>query len=96
MQNILIDIYRDFTLATRLIFKGDTACYFLYGLDRFSTDLDFNITNEYESADILNRLRKILIKYGTLREERIKRYTIFCMLSYGSSEHNIKVEISTR
>ena len=27
-------------------FKGGAACYFLYGLDRFSLDLDFDVIRE--------------------------------------------------
>ena len=96
MTNILVDIYRDFELSTSLIFKGGTACYFIYHLDRFSTDLDFDCISGVDEEKILQKINTILAKYGEVKASHNKRNTLFSLLSYGDIDHNIKVEISKR
>lgn len=96
MLNILVDIYRDFDLGTSLVFKWGTACYFVYGLDRFSTDLDFDLIGEIDESLILEKINTIIWKYGTVKNVYNKRNTLFSLLSYGDIDHNIKIEISKR
>jgi predicted nucleotidyltransferase component of viral defense system len=98
MGQILKDIYADVTIATLLGFKGGTCAYFFYGLPRFSVDLDFDLlcTDEKNQEIIFTKITNILKQYGILKDQRIKRYTIFVLLSYGDTDHNIKIEISTR
>lgn len=98
MGNILKDIYTDVTISSYLGFKGGTCAYFFYRLPRFSVDLDFDLL-EGDSAvqeQLLEKLTTILERYGTLLDARIKRHTIFLLLSYGDTDHNIKIEINTR
>jgi len=45
MYSILRDIFSS-DLGKYLAFKGGTACYFFHGLDRFSTDLDFDLVDQ--------------------------------------------------
>lgn len=101
MTRILKDIYSDVEISSFLGFKGGTAAYLFYNLSRFSVDLDFDLINN--SGDIVkiknlvfSKIEVILKKYGTIKEKRIKRWTIFFLLSYGDTDHNIKIEISTR
>jgi len=70
----------------------------LYGLPRFSVDLDFDlfIHNKENKKIIFEKIKTILEKYGEIKDIYIKRYTIFALLSYGDVDHNIKVEINTR
>jgi len=99
MGEILREIYSDTTLAPNLGFKGGTCAYFFYDLPRFSVDLDFDLLSESENFDyemVLSKIRKILEKYGTVKDARVKRFTIFALLSYSEAEHNIKIEISIR
>jgi predicted nucleotidyltransferase component of viral defense system len=99
MGRIVEDIYRDITIAPQLGFKGGTAAYLFYGLPRFSVDLDFDlleIENQELNQMVLDEIKKIIEKYGQARESRVKRFTIFSLLSYGRDDHNIKVEINTR
>ena len=96
MLAILLDIYRDFDLGTSFVFKWWTACYFLYNLDRFSTDLDFDFVGEISEQTILEKLKKIVQKYWEIRDFYNKRNTFFLMLSYWEIDHNIKIEISKR
>jgi len=96
MVQILKEIYEDKFLRICLGFQGGTACHFFYDLPRYSVDLDFDLIGLDKSENIFYIFPKILNKYGVLKEKRIKRNTIFFLLSYGESEHNLKVEISTR
>lgn len=43
---ILKDIYTDTTIGPFLGFKGGTAAYLFYDLNRFSVDLDFDLLDE--------------------------------------------------
>ena len=101
MARILKDIYSDIEISSFLGFKGGTAAYFFYNLPRFSVDLDFDLINSQNNLSktkdlIFSKIKAILKKYGTIKEKRIKRWTIFFLLSYGDTDHNIKIEISTR
>ncbi len=98
MGQILKDIYSDTSINSLLGFKGGTCAYFFYNLPRFSVDLDFDLLKiDKETKElILEKLNIILNKYGDIKDIRIKRYTIFALLSYGNEDHNIKIEINTR
>lgn len=98
LGRILHDLYRQITLSSVLGFKGGTCAYFLYGLPRFSVDLDFDLlpADQTQPIDILQAVKTLLTDYGTLKDARVKRHTIFLLLSYGETDHNIKVEINTQ
>ncbi len=86
MYNILIDIFSS-DLSKYLAFKWWTACYFLYWLDRFSTDLDFDLIVENENID--KQMVEILKKYW---EVKIWKYDL--KLSYWKDDVNIKIDIN--
>lgn len=98
MGRVLHDVYSEPMIASLLGFKGGTCAYFFYRLPRFSVDLDFDLlTDEQESKEVVfDRIQKILKSYGEVKDSRIKRNTIFALLSYGDIEHNVKFEVSTR
>ena len=99
MGRILRDIYSDTTIAPLLGFKGGTCAYLFYNLTRFSVDLDFDLLKlEDETIQELafDTVKTILERYGEIKDSRIKRNTIFFLLSYGDADHNIKLEINTR
>ncbi len=99
MGRILRDVYSDTTIASLLGFKGGTCAYFFYGLPRFSVDLDFDFLkpdDEQAKKSVFETVKNILEKYGEIKDSRIKRYTIFFLLSYGDADHNIKFEINIR
>jgi predicted nucleotidyltransferase component of viral defense system len=96
LNRILLDIYTNRRLAFALGFKGGTAAYFFNGLPRFSTDLDFNLISPNDADYVMEALHDILMKYGTLKDEWRKHHTLYFLLSYGTSDYNVKVEISTR
>lgn len=99
LLRILKEIYTDTTIGPFLGFKGGTAAFLFYGLERFSVDLDFDLLDEVKSQYIFEQVRKILESYGTIKEAREKRYSLFYLLSYNDKVYgarNIKVEINRR
>ena len=102
-KNILIkilkDIYADSTIGPILGFKGGTAAYLFYGLNRFSVDLDFDLLDAVKEDYVFERIRKILATYGTIKESAKKRYSLFYLLAYDNKiegAQNVKVEINRR
>lgn len=96
---ILKDIFTDPTIGPVLGFKGGTAAYLFYGLDRFSVDLDFDLLDKGREEHVFGRIKKILENYGTMKDCRKKRYSLFFLLSCHDKERdaqNIKIEINLR
>lgn len=96
LVQILKDIYTDIELANCLGFKGGTALMFFYDLPRFSVDLDFNLLVSNKEDIVYGKVRKILLKYGTIFDEAKKFYGPLIVLNYGFGERKLKVEISNR
>ncbi len=96
LLQILKDIYTDISISSVLGFKGGTACYFFYDLPRFSVDLDFNLLDAGTEKVVFKKIEDILRNYGEIKEKRIKRYTLFFVLSYGQKARNVKVEVNRR
>ncbi len=86
MFHILKDIFES-DIGKYLAFKWGTACYFFHNLDRFSTDLDFDLLEE---RDIDTELENILKKYGNLKKWNK------LVLSYGEEDINIKVDVTRK
>ncbi len=80
MLRILLKISSDPLLARNLIFKWWTALYFLHNLDRFSTDLDFDLIDKSKEKEVLKKIWNIIKEYGDVKDLRIKRYTIFGLI----------------
>ena len=96
LVSVLKDIYADTELATGLGFKGGTAHMLFYDLPRFSVDPDFNLLAPGKSKGVYNKIRKILLKYGKIRDEAEKHFGLLLVLDYGEKERNLKIEISNR
>ncbi|MCK5134673.1 MAG: nucleotidyl transferase AbiEii/AbiGii toxin family protein [Bacteroidales bacterium] len=96
LVQILKDIYTDIELANCLGFKGDTSLMFFYDLPRFSVDLNFNLLDVEKEDVVYGKVRKILLKYGTIFDEAKKFYGPMIVLDYGFEERKLKVEISNR
>lgn len=98
MGQILKDIYTNVSISPLLGFKGGTCTYFFYNLPRFSVDLDFDllVVNDENQKLVFDKIVGILGKYGQIKDQYIKRFTVFALLSYGDDDHNIKVEINVR
>lgn len=96
LVQILKDIYTDVELANYLGFKGGTALMFFYDLPRFSVDLDFDLLNADKEHLVFNKVRKIILKYGTIFDEAKKYFGPLIVLDYGIGERKLKIEMSNR
>ena len=94
LVSVLKGIYSDIELATSLGFKGGTAQMLFHDLPRFSVDLDFNLLIQDKSTPVYKKIRTILLKYGTIKDEAEKHFGLLLVLDYGAFERNLKVEIS--
>lgn len=93
LTNILIDIFKNNSLAPFLGFKGGTAAMLFYNLPRFSLDLDLDLVGGTIDTDKITNL--LSAKYE-IKDQSTKYNTLFWLLSYGTGKTKIKVEISTR
>jgi len=96
LVRILKDIYNDIEMAGNLGFKGGTAMMLFYGLPRFSVDLDFNLLDIQKEKMVFQKIRALLLKYGTIYDEAIKFNGPLIVLNYGKGERKLKIEISNR
>ena len=69
---------------------------FFHSLNRFSTDLDFNLLDADKIDMVYDKVRAILTRFGTIDDEAKKYYGPVLVLNYGKGERMLKVEISTR
>jgi len=96
LLQILKDIYTDIEIASSLGFKGGSALMFFYDLPRFSVDFDFNLLDIGIEKKVYEKVRTILLKYGSIDDEAMKFYGPVIVLNYGYGERKLKVEISNR
>ena len=96
MAQILSQIFKDKELCYALGFKGGTALMFFHNLPRFSTDLDFNLLDVSKQDVVYNKVRQILLRFGTIDDEAKKLNGLILVLNYGKGERMLKVEISNR
>ncbi|MDD4409536.1 MAG: nucleotidyl transferase AbiEii/AbiGii toxin family protein [Candidatus Pacebacteria bacterium] len=97
--SILKDIFTDPNAGPFLGFKGGTAAYLFYDLNRFSVDLDFDLLDATKEDIVFERVKNILEGYGNLKDFEKKRFSFFYLLSYKEKldgAQNIKVEINRR
>ena len=96
MAQILSLIFKDKDLCNVVGFKGGTALMFFHNLPRFSTDLDFNLLDVSKQDVVYNKIRQILLRFGTIDDEAKKLNGPILVLNYGKGERMLKVEISNR
>lgn len=96
MAQILGLIFKDKDLCNILAFKGGTSLMFFHNLNRFSTDLDFNLLDSDKLDLVYDKVRDILTRFGTIDDEAKKLYGPVLVLNYGKGERMLKVEISVR
>lgn len=99
LVKILKDIYSNTDIGPLLGFKGGTAAYLFYNLDRFSVDLDFDLLDAAKEELVFEEIKSILEKYGQVKIADIKRYNLIYILSYDEKEpgaQNVKVEVNKR
>lgn len=96
MAQILSLIFKDKDLCKVMALKGGTSLMFFHNLNRFSTDLDFNLLEPEKLDLVYDKVRAILTRFGTIDDEAKKMYGPVLVLNYGKGERMLKVEISIR
>jgi predicted nucleotidyltransferase component of viral defense system len=99
LLRILKALFSDSTIGPVIGFKGGTAAYLFYALNRFSIDLDFDLLDESKTEMVFKNVKTILERHGTLKDYFKKRYSLFYILSYHEKDkgaQNVKVEINLR
>ena len=96
MAQILSLIFKDKDLCPIMAFKGGTSLMFFHNLNRFSTDLDFNLLEADKIDMVYDKVRAILTRFGTIDAEAKTNYGPVLVLNYGKGERRLKVAISTR
>ncbi|MFO7792320.1 MAG: nucleotidyl transferase AbiEii/AbiGii toxin family protein [Thermoplasmatota archaeon] len=71
---IKLFLYNYFRRFDSAVFKGGTCLRYIYGTERFSEDIDLNLTTEPEQFQkevkkILEEFKKVGIEYGFIKEE---------------------------
>ena len=98
---IMINILKDIVGSVywkHLGFKWGTLLYLLYNLDRFSTDLDFDLLDKWSINEekMLVDLAKICSKHGKVKDMYNKEKTLFLLVDYEPYEMKIKIEINKK
>ncbi|MEA5078983.1 MAG: nucleotidyl transferase AbiEii/AbiGii toxin family protein [Anaerolineaceae bacterium] len=99
LVRILKDIFTDPQVGPILGFKGGTAAYLFYDLDRFSVDLDFDLLDNLKVDNVFEKVKDLLQKYGRIKIADKKRYSLIYILVYDDKEpeaQNVKIEINLR
>ena len=98
-RKILFEILREIyssQIGAWLAFKGGTMLYFFHELDRFSVDLDFDLIAAEKEQIVFEKIKEILKKFGKIKDEKNKHFTIFFQIDYQKNLQNLKIEISKR
>ncbi len=96
LLQILKDIYSDTSIAPYLGFKGGTAAFLFYDLNRNSVDLDFDLLDESKEENVFEKLQKIAANYGKIVDSHIKKFNLLNVISYAPNTQKIKLEVSRR
>jgi predicted nucleotidyltransferase component of viral defense system len=99
LLQILKAIFSDFDIGPIVGFKGGTAAFLFYDLDRFSVDLDFDLLVLERELEVFEKMISILKRFGELKRVDRKRFSLVFILGYflkADTAQNIKVEINLR
>ena len=80
-------------LLTNLIFGGGTMLRLCHGLDRYSVDLDFWVTKDFDEATYYRKIEKYLLQFYTLADSANKHFTILFELKSPQFPRALKIEI---
>ncbi len=93
LRRILRALYQHPELQTLLAFKGGTCLYFFHNLNRFSTDLDFDLLGQEINAP---EITHILSNHIEITDKQDKRYTLFWRGRFAKGAQQVKIEINKR
>ena len=93
MAQILSLIYKDKDLCNVMAFKGGTSLMFFHNLNRFSTDLDFNLFAPDKLDIVYDKVRAILTRFGSIDDEAKKLYGPVLVRNYGKENRDERKRI---
>lgn len=96
LVSVLSDIYSDPRICHCLGFKGGTALYLFYKLNRFSVDLDFDLLDSTKGDLVHEVLLEIVLQYGRIKDVALKHYGGLVAISYEKGQHHLKIDVSHR
>ncbi|MEI7690280.1 MAG: nucleotidyl transferase AbiEii/AbiGii toxin family protein [bacterium] len=96
LLQILKEIFSDTSISSFLGFKGGTAAYMFYDLDRYSVDLDFDLLDANKEREVFEKIQKIANGHGKIIYSRIKRFNMVTIISHDVKSQNIKIEVNLR
>ena len=94
---LLFNIYKKTNI---LIFKGGTALYKLYGLQRFSEDLDFSLLKKINADEIINIIKEAVNQIEGAKIKEIKKTHGSLLIKVGfdgllTKYNTVRIDIST-
>lgn len=78
-----------------LYFGGGTMLRLCHGLDRYSVDLDFWITDPRQAPALFDRLERYLAQFYRLEDAAAKRFSLLFELKTTACPRSLKIEIRT-
>jgi len=90
-------LYYIFKLSNNLVFKGGTALYKIYGMPRFSEDLDFTLLDPKENTE--DKIVKIAEKLNAeINIKKLKTSILFKLRFNGilTSYNTVRIDVSLR
>jgi predicted nucleotidyltransferase component of viral defense system len=79
-----------------LYFGGGTMLRLCHGLDRYSVDLDFWLSDSHRASDLFARLKDFLSRDYALKDAAVKHYTLLFELRSENYPRSLKIEIRTQ
>lgn len=101
-ENTIIEVVQALARSeagSQIVFKGGTALKLLYGLPRYSEDIDYDSLPGSSAHDLFKTIEKALRKKKwEISDEAVKYYTVLFELRFMGPDRNfhVKIEISTR
>jgi len=101
-ENTIIEVVQALARSeagSQIVFKGGTALKLLYGLPRFSEDVDYDSLPGVSPHDLFGIIGKALKKKKwEISDEAVKYNTVLFELKFMGPDRNfhVKIEISTR
>mgnify|MGYP002868017749 FL=1 len=95
--SILKEIYSHPGIGPVMGFKGGTAAYHFYNLDRFSVDLDFDLLDWQKAEPVYAEIRKLLKPFGKIKQTERTGYSLTFHLVSGDTDtepQEVKLEIN--
>ena len=96
LLQILKEVFADTSISSFLGFKGRTAAYMFYDLNRHSVDLDFDLLDVNKEREVFEKIQKIAMDHGKIIYSRINRFNMVTIISHDVKSQNIKIEVNLR